>query len=121
YAILLLANSGRDRQDVATSLHRLLSEPDLSLGGQVTIDEVLTAIEADWRRSPTRLELYQRWVGGKWSSSEFSHIQGRIRSLARNRETGIDVAPRLALLTSALENPNIPDDQRPQFIKLAAA
>jgi hypothetical protein len=96
----------------------LISNIDnISIQGQVAIDEVLSDIANDpWRTSEKRLALLNKWVGKAMSKDDATRVIQRLDSAAQHRE--LEDKTLLKLLQIVIGNQNIPSDARQYGIGL---
>ena len=70
------------QKDTVKMFCELLANPQLTISGQIAIDEILSQrSDTNWRTSPQRLKLLQAWVSSeKLSEYKANHIISRLSS-----------------------------------------
>ena len=113
WAVTVLGDLTIDEQ-LAGFLKRLLRNEQVTVTGQVALDEALLKIEKrDWQRSPERLRLLKTWVSANLSRYEADRVFRRLDLLAQHpKYEGIEQAELIDLVRTAIANQGLPLESR---------
>lgn len=104
-------------QGMIEFFHKLVSNQEFSLAGQVTLDQVLLDTEPDhWKNSPERTRLIENWGTQNLNEYEVSLVLYRLNVLSQHGD--LDDKVFLAVIKAITDNPKLSSKERCYAIQL---
>lgn len=121
YGVCVVVNSGLPNERAVAILKALLKHSEASIACQVTIDEGLSKLlSKEWNASDERARLFRSWLSEKHSERDLDHLYSRLNQAGQHSsEFQLLQMEFLAILQTALTNPDLSLSWKARFVDLA--